>query len=163
MLSNPQKALIKSAQRQAKLPDEEYREVLKTVTGYSTSTEPRLGDRSCDKILAYLEAIYWRKVDKNEIQHAATERSPFRQPRYWANKNNREENSRDRFMQTDVSAAIRHSEAALAKLGFGPAYCATIRQNVTQGQSDPHAMFCYNAALQRTIQSKEAKLQANPF
>ncbi len=167
MLTNPQKALIKQAQRQAHLDDADYRDVLHTVSGCRSSTEPRLGDRHFDKIMAYQEAIYWRKVDQGELQHACHDRSPFQQRGYWAKKNTQEENSRDRFMQSDASASIATLERAMAALGYGPAYCATIRNKVTQGETDPRSLHCYAAALKRTIKSKQAKREAqqeaNPF
>ncbi len=162
-LTNPQKALIKQAQRQAKLGDEDYRDVLATVTGCRSSTDPRLGDRGCDKILAYMEAIYWRKVDKAEMQHVCNDRAAFRQRGYWASKNTRLETSRDRYVQTDCSACIVKLEAEMAELGFNADYCRTIRQKVTKGASDANSLHCYQAALERTIKSKQAKLEANPF
>lgn len=164
MLSNPQKALLKTAQRQAQLSDLDYRDVLETVSGSRTSTDPRLCDRSFDKFMGYMEAIYWRKVDKGELQHTQNSRAPFQERGHWAKKNTREENSRDRYMQTDCNASIAKLEAALAELGYAASYCATIRENVTHGESDAYSLHCYEAALKRTLKSKQAKLvAANPF
>ena len=163
MLSNPQKALIKQAQRQARLSDQDYRDVLENVTGCRSSTDPQIGDRGCDKILGFLEAIYWRKVDQGELQHVCNDRAAFRQRGYWAAKNTRLETSRDRYMQTECDGAIAQLEAVLAELGFNASYCQTIRQKVTHGESTPYQLHCYKAALERTIKSKQAKLEANPF
>jgi len=168
MLSNPQKSLIKQAQRQAKLDYADYRDVLETVTGGRSSTAPHLNNRHCDKILAYIEAIYWRKVDQNELPHIDSPRAIFRQRGYWSKKNNREETSRDRYKQSDAHATISRLESDLAALGYGPAYCDRIRETVTKGSSSPRALNSYAGALRRTLTAKQQAPApqaeaANPF
>jgi hypothetical protein len=163
-LSNPQKALIKQAQRQAKLDDSEYRDVLATISGCRSTTDPKLGDRAFDKIIAYMEAIYFRKVDQGQLQHSFHGHSAFQQRGYWASKNTAAETSRDRYVQTDASESIARLEREMAELGYNAAYCATIRERVTQGRSDPRSLHCYEAALKRTIKSKSKHQHAeNPF
>jgi hypothetical protein len=154
MLSNPQKALIKSAQREAELADEEYRDVLETVTGARSSTDPRLGDRAFDKILAFLEAIYWRKADRDELQRLCKARSVFQKRGYWAQKNTRAETSRDRFTRDSLSAEIAELERGLAELGYGESYCAGIRKRSDQARSEFAALHAYRIALQRTLTAK---------
>src|ERR1051326_9204948 len=127
MLTNAQKALLKQAQRQAGLEDEEYREVLETVSGCRSSTDPRLGDRHLDKCLAYIEAIFWRRVDQGKLERSPNPRAPFRQRGHWASKNTSKESSRDRYMQNDASELIARLEAEMAEYGCGPEYCAAIR------------------------------------
>ena len=63
MLTNPQKAILKRAQREAGLADADYRDALQTVAGCRSSTDPILTNRHLDKLLAYLEAIHWHAVD----------------------------------------------------------------------------------------------------
>jgi hypothetical protein len=164
MLSNPQKALLKQAQRQAGLSDDEYREVLETVSGCRSSKDPRIGDRHLDKILAYMEAIYFRKVDLGELHHAPGPRATFRQRHFWSQKNNAAETSRDRYMQRDAGERIARLEAEMAEHGCGPEYCAAIRERATKGATDVYALNCYAAALERTLKSKRAKMAAaDPF
>jgi hypothetical protein len=157
VLSNPQKSLIKRAQRQARLNDDDYRDVLQTVSGCRSTTCPQVNNRHCDKILAYIEAIYWRKVDQNELTHAGDPRAVFQQRGYWSQKNTKQETSRDRYTQADASTDIEHLESDLAALGYGPSYCAGIRQTVTKGATNPRALNTYAAALRRTLKSKQPK------
>ena len=72
MLSRPQQILLKRAQREAGLSDDEYRDALQTVTGCRSSTAPALTDRHLDKVLAYFEAIHWRNVDAGELQPSSS-------------------------------------------------------------------------------------------
>jgi hypothetical protein len=101
MLSNEQKALIKRAQREALIDDEEYRNILDHDLGFGvrSSTDPRLGDRHFDKILGYFEAIYWRKIDSKE-EVLRVEKSVFKVRGYWASKNTVQSNSRERFSRS---------------------------------------------------------------
>jgi len=162
MLSRPQQILLKRAQREAALDDVEYRDALEAVSGCRTSKDPRLTDRHLDVALAYLEAIYWRKVDQGELQPACKPDAVFRQRGYWAGKNTRQETSRDRHNGVNVDEGIRALESALQQLGYGSAYCATIREKVTDGRTDPHAQHLYRAALERTLKAKQRQLYRQP-
>ncbi len=164
MVSNGQKSLIKRAQRQAGLDDFEYREALLLLTGCTSSTDPGLGDRSVDTILAYFEAIYWRKVDKSELQPHCRPNAIFRQRGYWATKNTRFETSRDRFTHNHLAEEIRTLEGELAALGFGSSYCQAIKIKVLRGATpDNTNLWKYKAALERTLRSKQKQLVAEPF
>lgn len=165
MLSNRQKALLKRAQRQAGLSDDEYREALALVTGFRTSTDPAITDRHLDKLIAYFEAIYWRGVDAGSLQPPGRTTAVFQRRGYWASKNTSQETSRDRFNGRNQAAEIGALEASMADLGFGAVYCAAIRRNVCQGRDDAHALHLYEAALQRTLIAKLKASQAaeNPF
>lgn len=66
-LTNQQKSLLKRAQREAGLNDQEYRDILDTCTGARTSTAPELGDTHLDTLMKYIEAIYWRKRDSASV------------------------------------------------------------------------------------------------
>jgi hypothetical protein len=157
MLSRRQQILLKRAMREAGLEDTEYREALAIVCGCRSSTDPEMTDRDADKVLAYFEAIHWRKVDRGELQPSRKVNAVFRQRGYWAGKNTNEQTSRDRWAANGVSSQIASLEGALGRLGFGPQYCATIRENVTRGDTDNHAQFLYKAALERTLRAKKNK------
>ncbi|HEX5218258.1 MAG TPA: hypothetical protein VFZ59_01720 [Verrucomicrobiae bacterium] len=158
MLSRPQQILLKRAQREAGLDDSDYRDALETVSGCRTSKDPELTDRHLDKVLAYLEAIHWRNVDRGALQPSCSANAVFRRRGYWASKNTGQQTSRDRYAGTNKSQAIAGMETALAQLGFGPGYVAAIRQNVTQGRTDDRAQYLYLAALQRTLRAKQKDL-----
>lgn len=162
MITNNQKALIKRAQRQAGLDDSEYREALLLVTGCTSSTDPRLGDRSVDTVLDYFEAIYWRKVDLGELQHLCNGNAVFRERHYWATKNTRQETSRDRYTQTRLTTAISSLEQALAERGYGEHYVAAIREKTMHGAGDVRSLHAYQAALERTLKAKRRK-EMEPF
>ena len=117
MLSNRQKSLVKQAQRDARLSDEEYREVWQTVAGVTSSTDPRLGDEHMDRFMSYVEAIYWRKRDDVLASKV------FRLRGYWAHKNTKVENSRDRFASAALTKEIAELESQLAELGYNANYC----------------------------------------
>jgi hypothetical protein len=154
MLSNPQKAILKRAQREAGLTDDDYRDALETVTSFRTSTAPALTDRHFDKLLGYLEAIHWQAVDAGKLQPSGSPVAVFRQRGYWARKNTKLETSRDRFNQSNLGHTITDLEHGLGELGFGQAYCEGIRQKTTQGRTDAHAQHLYRAALIRTLRAK---------
>jgi hypothetical protein len=155
MLSRAQQILIKRAQREAALQDEEYREALQTVSGCRSSTDPRMTDRHVDLVLAYLEAIYFRKRGLGELQANCNVDSVFKNPGYWASKNPRQRTSRDRYTFSKLSNQIASAEAALADLGFGEAYCAAIRRKTCGESAGVRDKRSYLAALQRTLNSKQ--------
>jgi hypothetical protein len=158
MLSRPQQILLKRGQREAALPDAEYREALETVSSCRSSKDPAMTDRHLDLLMGYFEAIHWRKVVAGELQPSCSPTAVFRQRGYWAKKNPGQQTSRDRFTQSTIEREIAGLEAALASLGFGEGYCASIRQKSIHGRRDAHALFLYRAALRRTLAAKERGL-----
>lgn len=154
MLTNPQKAILKRAQREAGLSDDDYRDALQAVTGYRTSTAPALTDRHLDKLLAYLEAIMWHGVDAGTLQPSSSATAVFRQRGYWAAKNSNQETSRDRYTHQNLTQEIADLESQLSELGFGKLYCEAIRRNATSGRDDAHAQHLYRTALKRTLKAK---------
>jgi len=163
MLSNPQKALLKRAQREAGLCDSEYREALDLVTGCTTSTDPRIGDDQLDVLLAYFEAIFWRKVDGGQLQPGCKGNEIFQQRGFWAARNRRGNTSRDRYSHSNLTLRIESLEADLAGFGCGPGYCAAIRARVTRGANDVRALHHYRAALEKTLKSKQKTAVSQPF
>lgn len=162
MLSNPQKAMLKRAQREAGLSDEDYRDALQAVTGYRTSTAPALTDRHLDKLLAYLEAIHWRAADAGTLQPSCSAMAVFRRRNYWSSKNTRQETSRDRYTNQNLTREIADLESQLAALGFGKIYCDAVRRNVAKGRDDAHALHLYCTALKRTLKAKARLTEASP-
>ena len=164
-LTNPQKALLKRAQREAGIEDAEYRETLQLICGVRSSTALSLTDRDLDRLLAYLEAIAWRGFDAGTLQPSRSAAAVFRKPGYWKAKNTNRETSRDRFTGENIGSQIAALEGELQALGFGPGYCATIRAKVCGQRNDGHAMRQYQAALARTLNAKARQAEAarNPF
>ncbi len=154
MLSRPQQILLKRAQREAGLADDDYRDALQTVTGCRSSTSPAITDRHLDRLLGYFEAIYWRGIDAGTLQPSGSATAVFRQRGFWAAKNTRQETSRDRHTGLNLGQAITDLEGKMMALGFGAGYCASIRKNVTRGRDDVHALHLYRAALERTVNAK---------
>lgn len=157
-LSNDQKALLKRAQAQAALPDDEYREAIARVSGMDdcrSSTDKRLTDEHVDRLMSYFEAIYWRKVDLEASRPVALplqghfKPNAFRQRGYWAAKNTKGNTSRDRYAEAAQTREIADLEAALAEMGCHAGYCAVIRSKV--GASPVK----YAAALKRTLEAKQ--------
>lgn len=160
MLTRPQQILLKRAQREAGLDDADYRDALETVSGFRSSTDPDMTDRHVDTALAYFEAIHWHKVDQGQLQSSCRPDAVFRQRGYWANKNTRQETSRDRYRGDNLSRDIADLESALSALGFSGGYCAAIRANVTRGRGD--AQHLYKAALERTLRAKRKQFSGLP-
>ena len=154
MLSRAQQILLKRAQREAGLLDDDYRDALETVTGRRSSTAPALTDRHLDKLLAFFEAIHWRAVDAGGLQPSGSPTAVFRQRGFWATRNTGQETSRDRFNHFNLGQEIADLERRLADLGFSKLYCEGIRKNVTKGRLDAHALHLYRTALQRTLSAK---------
>src|SRR6266496_1356837 len=120
MLSNPQKSLIKRAQRQAALLT-----TLADVTSLPlirSSKDPRLTDAHVDTILSYFEAIYWRKVDSGELQHFSRRHAPFLERGYWTAKNTRGNTSRDRYTAQDLAGQVTVLESEMYAAGHGFKY-----------------------------------------
>jgi hypothetical protein len=156
MLSRPQQILIKRAQREAGLGDAEYRDALEIISGCRSTTDARMTDRHVDLALAYFEAILWRQVDLGTLQASCKPDAVFRQRGFWAAKNTQQETSRDRYSRTKLDREIAALEAALLAIGFGPGYCAGIRQKVSPSQ-DARSLWSYKAALERTLRAKQRK------
>ena len=165
MLSRAQQILLKRAQREAGLLDDDYREALETVAGCRSSKDSRLADRDLDKLLAYFEAIHWRAVDAGTLQPSCKADAVFRRRGFWVGKNTNQQTSRDRYTGHNQGAEIAALEAQLAALGFGEGYVAAIRANVCKGRADGHALHLYQAALARTVtaKSKRKATADNPF
>ena len=162
MLSRPQQILLKRAQREAGMSDDDYRDALQMIAGCRSSTSPALTDRHLDSLLAYFEAIHWRGVDAGTLQPCGKAIAVFRQRGYWVEKNTRLETSRDRFTGCNQGQAIAALEGQLADLGCNAAYCAAIRQNVTKGRTDARALHLYRTALERTVKAKARALERVP-
>jgi hypothetical protein len=165
MLSRPQQILLKRAQREAGLSDDDYRDALQMIADCRSSKSAALTDRHLDKLLAYFEAIHWRGVDAGTLQPSGSAAAVFRQRGFWAAKNPAMETSRDRFNGRSQAGDIAALEAELGRLGFGEGYCAAIRANVCKGRSDARALHLYQAALERTLKAKAGreKSAADPF
>jgi hypothetical protein len=154
MLSNDQKALIKRAQREAQIDDEEYRQILFEDLGFGvqSSTDPRLGDRHFDKILAYFEAIFWRKFDAGEIVSRPS-KPVFQVRGYWASKNSlKAGTSRERYAQRGLETEIHRLEAQLRAMGCHDAYLRAIQKNTGNG-------WPYRLALARTVAARSKQQQ----
>ncbi len=155
MLTRSQQILLKRAQREAGLEDGEYRDALGAVAGCRSSTDPKLTNRDLDRCLAYLEAIYWRRVDLGKVQAPCKPSAVFRQRRFWSQKNTSAETSRDRYIDHGLKAEIRAIEGQLASLGFPDSYCQGIKARVLPpGGETVHGLAIYKAALQRTLRAK---------
>lgn len=149
MLTNDQKALLKRAQRQAGLTDAEYREALNLLAGVRSSTDPKLGNTCLDSLLAYFEAIYWRKVDLREAPLPGGN-DVFRRRGYWAGRNRQGNTSRNRFAERQFQEEINGLEHRLQECGKGAAYFAGIRRRTGARRS------AYAAALRRTVAALDA-------
>lgn len=153
MLSRAQQILLKRAQHQAAVSDEQYRDLLEIVSGARSSTDRRMSDEHVDKVLAFLERCYWTGVETGDLPGPSGHRNPvFRVKGYWAEKNCQGQTSRDRFAGRQRTGEIEGLEGRLAALGYGDGYCARIRRNTRRG--DPGDDSRYLAALRRTLKSK---------
>jgi hypothetical protein len=159
MISRGQQILVKRAQREAGLEEDDYRDALEAVSGCRSTRDARLTDRHVDLALAYFEAIYWRKIDSGIPQAGCKGDAVFRQRGYWASKNTREETSRDRFAHSTLDQSIRLLEAEMEAAGFVPKYCAAIRRKVTGGDTDLRSGYAYKAALERTLRAKKKNFE----
>jgi len=162
MITRREQILLKRAQREAGLSDDDYREALVTVAGCRSSTSPDFTCRHVDTALAYFEAIHWRKVEKGELPPCCKPDAVFRQRGYWARKNTRQETSRDRYTGINLGHEIAVLESALTGLGFSDGYCAAIREKVMRGRNDARAQYLYKAALERTIRAKRKQFAGQP-
>ena len=78
--------LLQQAQHEADLSDDEFLGALELVT--DSLGEPgrsrNFASRQIEKLMAYLEAIYWRKADAGQLQAAGGRAAVFKQRGYWA-------------------------------------------------------------------------------
>lgn len=152
MLTRPQIVLLKRAQHDAGISDSDYRDSLHLMADVSSSKDPKVTDEHLDKLLAWFEAIYWR------MPAAERRRSQiFQRPGYWAAKNNRQENSRDRFSAVVVKQDIAELERQLKEWGCGEHYLAAICMKVRGDQGGVMGLTRYRHALSRTLAARERK------
>jgi hypothetical protein len=155
MLTRGQQILLKRAQQQAALDDVDYRSAIATVSGHEdcrSSTDPRLTDENADNLLSYFEAIHWRKVDSSELQPSCKPLAVFRKRGYWAAKNRKGDNSRDRHATVQAGYQCQALEDELAKFGCGFGYFQAIQNRIV-----PFSVVKYRAALERTLRAKQRK------
>src|SRR5271154_125263 len=117
MLSRPQQILLKRAQREAGLSDDDYREALEMIAGCRSSKSPALTDRHLDKLLGFFEAIHWRAVDAGTLQPSCSATAVFRQRGFWAARNTNQQTSRDRFTDLNLGRAVADLEKEMGALG----------------------------------------------
>jgi hypothetical protein len=160
MLTRAQQILLKRAQHDAGIDDADYREALRTIASVNSSKDPKLTDEHLDKLLGYFEAIFWRKVNQANADHAARVSKVFQRPGYWASKNTKAENSRDRFATVVMKQDIASLERQLGELGCGLGYCAAIARNAHLDLSDPQDLAKYRYALGRSLAAKRKKMEA---
>ena len=158
MLTRDQIILVKRAQAQAKITDEEYRDAVALISGMPdcrSSKDKRLTDGHLDNLLSYFEAIYWRKVDQTPagatgLQGHLNPRAVFLKRDYWASKNKRGNTSRDRYVTAEKQTEAADLEQELHALGFGLSYVQAIQRNIV-----PFTQVAYVAALKRTLAAKK--------
>jgi len=149
MLSNPQKSLVKRAQRQAAVPEEDYRDMWRVVTGWmdcDTSTDPRLGDVHMDRMMGYLEAIYWRRVQEGTLQPVSKPNAPFLKEGFWKNRNKAQSTSRDRYQKQRITESVHDLERRLLAAGYPPQKISAIK-----GKLRYHDEWALKSALHRTL------------
>lgn len=152
MLSNKQKALLKTAQRDAGIEDADYREMMHHWTGCSSSTDPRLTDEGFDLLMGLFEGIYWWQ--KTTAMGVAFHHSKvFKVDGYWGKKNPKGNTSRDRYAEQGLEADIAALEVELEGMGYGGAYLDQIKLRAGT------LMVNYRAALKRTIAAKRRALE----
>lgn len=167
MLTNDQKSLLKRAQRQAGISEEEYRDTLERYAGVRSSTDPAVTDEHLDLLLAYFEAIYWRAVDAKTLPAPCKRGEPFVQRGYWAAKNPTGNTSRDRYTTEGINDDIATLERQLTReFGCGYRYFEAIKGKVIPAASSqmtwPAGLMKYKVALERTLAAKRKKA-SQPF
>lgn len=158
MLTNLQKSLIKRAQREAGLTDEDYRDALEASAGVRSTTDPRITNRGVDIFLSYVEAIHARKVAAGELQPSSRPDAIFKTPGFWRARNPSGNTTRDRFNGRGLADQVAELEARIRALGFDERYTAAIRSKVTHGLNDDRSLYTYCAALRRTLAAKSKNL-----
>lgn len=159
MLTPAQKSLVKRAQRQANLDDEQYRDLWRVITGWEdcdTSTDPRIGDRHVDKMMGMLEAIYWLRVDQAQLTHAPGKHSPFLNREYWSRRNKAGQTTRDQYAEKRLAAECNSIALRLQSAGY-PIQKIWGITNKLAGKG-PVAL---KAALSRTLASWTKKMESH--
>ena len=159
-LSRAQQILLKRAQAEAGIADGEYRASLESVTGLpgcSSSKDARLTDGQLDQMLAYFEAIFWRKVDLENwhLRVGGGAFPVFQRRNYWSDKNRRGNTSRDRHVAANLAEQITILETQMTGQGLTIEYLAGIRANI-----QPFSLINYLAALKRTLNSRSKSAAA---
>jgi hypothetical protein len=160
MLSRAQQILLKRAQQEAQMDDVDYRQAIADVSGMPdcrSSKDGRLTDRHVDQLLSYFEAIHWQNVDAGLLQPSSKARAIFRQPGFWAARNRKGDNSRERFTDAQLRSKCMLLESELMTLGFNLSYIQTIQSRI-----QPFTLWKYWAALNRTLSAKKSK-SSHPF
>lgn len=152
--------MLKQAQREAGLPDDDYRDAIAAVSGMPdcrSSKDPRLADEHLDALMSYFEAIFWRKVGTTSTSSVTSKHRFFRARGYWANRNRKGHTSRDRFTESELTRDILVLEQRLMTLGCGLGYLQAIQNRI-----QPFSLVTYLAALRRTAAAK-ARKELEPF
>ena len=136
MVSRAQQILVKRAQREAGLSDADYRDVLEMACHCRSTKDLGFNNRAVDLVVAFMEAIHWRKVDQGLLPAPCSADAVFWQRGYWQKRNPKGSTSRDRWNQASLASQISQLEAELGALGFGPEYCAGIRRRVAGARED---------------------------
>ncbi|MCI0535058.1 MAG: hypothetical protein L0Z50_07510 [Verrucomicrobiales bacterium] len=153
---------MKRAQKECGLSDWDYRDILEMLAGCTSSTDARLNDECLDMVMSFFEAEHWRRCDAETLQPSCKPNTVFQQRFFWRARNNRAENSRDRYIKSQADGQISELQSALAQFGCGEAYFETIRDRVTNGRTDPRAMKTYAAALRKTLDAKRRSQSLAP-
>lgn len=155
MLTNAQKSLLKRAQRQAGVTDDQYRDDLRSVTGCATSSrDRRVTDRHLDHMLGLYEATYWRGVESGELP-PPNGNAVFRKPGFWAGRNRKGHTSRDRYHARELGAQIAELEETLIESGHHKEYLNEIFERTGNAAA-------YAAALRRTTRTKPCHAPTGP-
>ena len=160
MFSRAQQIRLKRAQAEAALPDAEYRAALGIISALvncTSSKDPRLTDRHWDQLLAYFEAIFWRRVDAGELRPSPKPSATFRRRGYWAGKNLRGKTSRDRYAARAIEMEVRSLEEDLQADGCAQCYLRAIQNRMRQGGA-PFSLVKYAAALRRTLSARRGRV-----
>ena len=159
MLSKLQIMRLQMARRQAGIPDDEYRDILANIfDGCVSSKDPRLTNEHWDRIVAFWEAVYFRKLERGEVNPPGRNEM-FQKRGYWAEKNQRDNTSRDRYTRDDLAGQISAAEARLHALGKGPHYCAAIRARIGGDAASPLQQRKYLAALLKTAEAAKRRAE----
>lgn len=167
MLSRPQQVLLKRAQAQAGIGDEEYRDTMEHHCGVRSSTDARMSDEHLDLMLSILEGIYWHAHDAGRLPEPCNANAPFVRRAYWSSKNPAKNTSRDRYNAESLNGDIAALERQLcSEFGCGPGYFRAIKSKVIpsarQNMAWPAGLVKYRTALERTLEAKRKKANV-PF
>ena len=151
MLTREQIVLLKRAQRQAGIGDDEYRELMHTVCGCRSSKDPRVRNEDWDALMSLFESIHWRSVDAGALQESCKADAPFRKRGYWSGRNNRQSTSRDRYVSGQMTEDILRLEEAMQARGYDGDYLAAVLERAGRGKQGVRAAIAYRSALMRLL------------